>query len=145
MPVPVLSTEDALREEPQRQTQSSDMWLLEPESMPEATDSAEEWSPRDVDEPRYHHLSQDPDPGPDHSRIWRYTPVDARRLFTDVQSVADPDTFIGRIFLVVARGGDSKNFEEITGQDGLTFGITDFAGNQGCADFFRAFYENFPA
>ena len=144
---PVL--DDEAQSEPRGQIGGSDLWLLEPtDSFPNASDApdAGQDGPLIFGAPeleRYHGLVQDPDPGPEHTQIWRYTPTDQRRLFADVRSVADANTFIGRALLVITRGGDSKNFEEITGQDGLTFGITDFAGNQGCADFFREFYENY--
>jgi hypothetical protein len=138
---------DEVRSEPQGPVSESDLWLLDPTAMSatagEEPDPISFNDPDDaMDLPRHHSLTQDPDPGPDHLQIWRYTPMDEKRLYTDVRSVADSNTFIGRVLLVVSRGGDSKNFEEITGQDGLTFGITDFAGNQGCTDFFREFYED---
>ena len=138
-----LALDDEVRSEPQGPLSESDLWLLDPTEMSAtAGEACEPIVFGDLDLQRHHSLTQDPDPGPDHTQIWRYTPLDERRLFTDVRSVADPNSFIGRVLLVIARGGDSKNFEEITGQDGLTFGITDFAGNQGCTDFFREFYEN---
>jgi hypothetical protein len=90
--------------------------------------------------PRYHALSEEPDPG----EVWRYTPRDGARLSREVCRVCSNGSFVSRVLRVITRDGESKNFEEITGQDGLTFGITDFAGNEGCCDFFRALKKRYP-
>lgn len=90
--------------------------------------------------PRIHELEQDPRPG----AVWRYTPKDLDRLAEDVLKVTENGSFVGRILRVITNHGQSKNFEEITGQDGLTFGITDFAGNSGCCSFFKHFREQYP-
>ena len=57
-----------------------------------------------------------------------YKPADASeriRVTADVRAVLN-DSFIARCLKVITRNGESKNFETITGQDGLTFGIKDF-------------------
>jgi hypothetical protein len=143
-----LAADDELyTDERQRDLQESDLWLLDslsagPLSFGGDDPALDEPLPSDVNAARIHALALDPPIDDAHSTIWRYTPADARRLYQNVQYVAAGSSFIGRILLAITRGGDSKNFEELTGQDGLTFGITDFAGNQGCRDFFQKFYED---
>lgn len=90
--------------------------------------------------PRHHDLSEEPEPG----AVWRYTPRDGARLAQEVCRVCGNGSFVSRVLRVITRDGESKNFEEITGQDGLTFGITDFAGNEGCCDFFQALKRRYP-
>jgi hypothetical protein len=45
---------------------------------------------------------------------------------------------------MITRDGQSKNFETITGQDGLTFGITDFATDGGVQDFMQLLHKRYP-
>lgn len=57
-----------------------------------------------------------------------YRPSEASeraRIAADVRAVLN-DSFIARCLKVITRNGESKNFETITGEDGLTFGIKDF-------------------
>lgn len=54
-----------------------------------------------------------------------------------VMDVSNNGSFVSKVLRVVTRDGKSKNFYTITGQDGLTFGITDFATNAGILSFFK--------
>ena len=47
------------------------------------------------------------------------------RVTNDVRAVLN-DSLVARCLKVITRNGESKNFETITGEDGLTFGIKDF-------------------
>ncbi len=65
-----------------------------------------------------------------------YSPRPYSRAMNDVFNVSRNGSFISRVLRVVTRAadadanspGEGKNFETITGEDGLTFGITDFTG-----------------
>jgi hypothetical protein len=89
---------------------------------------------------RFHDIEEDPPVG----KIWRYTPRDLARLAADVKRASNNRSFVSRILRVITHNGGSKNFEEITGEDGLTFGVTDFAGT-GCYSFFKDAERNYPA
>lgn len=84
-------------------------------------------------------LERDPEPG----RVTDYSPSDADRLAADVLRVSSNGSFVSRVLRVITRGGRSKHFEMLTGQDGLTFGVTDFAAGS-VASFFRATASGFP-
>jgi len=62
----------------------------------------------------------------------------------EVLRVAGNGSFISRCLLVLSRDGESKNFETITGQDGLTFGITDFATDGGVHEFMKMMQKHYP-
>src|SRR5215472_13454626 len=83
-------------------------------------------------QPRY---ESDPHRGPSSYTI--YQPVDPVRVKADVMRVASNGSLMSRCLLVLTVDGNSKNFETITGQDGLTFGITDFASDGGIIEFMR--------
>lgn len=85
-------------------------------------------------------LDQDP---PDGKPFWKYSPTDKIRLAGDVLRVSANGSFASRVLLALTNDGESKHFEMLTGEDGLTFGITDFAGS-GCEDFFKAFNGSYP-
>lgn len=76
--------------------------------------------------------------------ISTYSPVDARRLAADVLACTNNGSVASRIVRVITINGESKHFEMLTGQDGLTFGLTDWAGSA-IPDFFQAFARKFPA
>lgn len=84
-------------------------------------------------------LDRDPEPG----KVTDYSPADADRLADDVLRVSSNGSFVSRILRVITRSGRSKHFEMLTGQDGLTFGITDFAAGS-VSSFFRAAASGFP-
>lgn len=86
-------------------------------------------------------LDRDPEPG----KVWRYTPADDARLAREVLDATTNGSFVSSFVRVISRGGESKNFRELTGQDGLTCGVGDFASNSGLSSFFRRFAEAFPA
>jgi hypothetical protein len=73
-----------------------------------------------------------------------YKPQPPERVRDEVVRVAGNGSFVSRCLLVVSRDGESKNFETITGQDGLTFGITDFATNGGVHEFMRMLQKHYP-
>ena len=83
--------------------------------------------------PRRTPLDRDPVPGD----VTDYSPADADRLAADVLRVSSNGSFVSRVLRVITRDGRSKHFEMLTGQDGLTFGVTDFAAGS-VASFFRA-------
>jgi len=72
-----------------------------------------------------------------------YSPADADRLAADVLRVSSNGSFVSRVLRVITRDGRSKHFEMLTGQDGLTFGVTDFAAGS-VASFFRAAASAYP-
>lgn len=84
-------------------------------------------------------LERDPEPG----KVWRYSPADAERLAAEVMAATSNGSFVSTMIRVLSRGGASKTFREITGQDGLTVGIGDFAGG-GIAGFFERAASDFP-
>ncbi len=45
---------------------------------------------------------------------------------------------------MLSRNGTSKNFETITGQDGITFGVKDFATDGGVLSFMRGLKKSHP-
>lgn len=85
-------------------------------------------------------LERDPVPG----AVWRYSPADAERLAQEVLDATSNGSFVSSVIRVISRGGQSKTFRELTGQDGLTCGIGDFASNGGIASFFSRFAADFP-
>lgn len=85
-------------------------------------------------------LDRDPVPG----EVWRYSPADAARLADEVMAATANGSFVSTMIRVLSRGGQSKTFREITGQDGLTCGVGDFAGG-GIADLFERMAEDFPS
>lgn len=85
-------------------------------------------------------LDRDPKPG----EVWRYSPDDAARLEQEVLDATSNGSFVSTVIRVLSRGGTSKTFREITGQDGLTIGVGDFASNSGLSGFFKRFAADFP-
>ncbi|MFH0021443.1 hypothetical protein ACFZAC_07495 [Pseudomonas fluorescens] len=81
---------------------------------------------------------------PGTSRYTVYKPQPASRVQQAVLQACNNGTFVSRCLRVISRGGQSKNFETITGQDGLTFGITDFSTNGGVAEFMELIYAKSP-
>ena len=84
-------------------------------------------------------LDRDPAPGD----VTDYSPADGDRLAADVLRVSSNGSFVSRVLRVITRNGRSKHFEMLTGQDGLTFGVTDFAAGS-VASFFRAAASAYP-
>lgn len=84
-------------------------------------------------------LDRDPVPG----KVTDYSPSDDDRLAADVLRVSGNGSFVSRVLRVITRNGRSKHFEMLTGQDGLTFGVTDFAAGS-VASFFRAAASAYP-
>lgn len=73
-----------------------------------------------------------------------YKPQPPQRVQNAVLQACNNGSFVSRCLRVITRDGQSKNFETITGQDGLTFGITDFASNGGVAEFMKIVEAKFP-
>src|SRR5262249_17629338 len=71
-------------------------------------------------------------------------PQPPERVRDEVLRVSSNGSFISRCLRVITREGRSKNFETITGQDGLTFGITDFATDGGIKEFMKIVSKYFP-
>jgi len=90
---------------------------------------------------RGHPLAEDP---PLVKKFWDYSPSDGARLAGDVMRASNNGSFVSRILRVISHEGHSKTFETITGEDGLTFGATDFAGS-GCYSFFKDASTHYPA
>ena len=64
------------------------------------------------------------------------------RARSEVQQVLN-ESFIARTLKVITRNGESKNFETITGEDGLTFGIKDFISDT-VPSLMKAIHERAP-
>src|ERR1700736_3560296 len=75
---------------------------------------------------------------PKTSTYTNYKPQPPSRVRDDVLRVTSNNSFISRCLRMISRNGESKNFETITGQDGITFGIKDFATDDGILSFMRA-------
>jgi hypothetical protein len=73
-----------------------------------------------------------------------YKTNDPARVRDEVMRVTDNGSFISRSLRVLSVDGQSKNFETITGQDGLTFGITDFATDGAISGFAKMLNKNYP-
>lgn len=73
-----------------------------------------------------------------------YKPQPHERVRKEVLRVSSNGSFISRCVLVITRDGRTKNFEDITGQDGLTFGITHFATDGSIKDFMKIVSKYFP-
>lgn len=73
-----------------------------------------------------------------------YKPQPPQRVQQAVLQVCSNGAFVSRCLRVITRDGQSKNFETITGQDGLTFGITDVASNGGVAEFMKIVEAKVP-
>lgn len=56
-----------------------------------------------------------------------YQPAEKERVIQDVLQATANGSFVSRALRMVTVAGTGKNFEMITGQDGLTFGVGDFA------------------
>lgn len=84
-------------------------------------------------------LDRDPVPG----SVTDYSPADSDRLAADVMRVSGNGSFVSRVLRVITRSGRSKHFEMLTGQDGLTFGVTDFAAGS-VSSFFSAASSAYP-
>jgi len=84
-------------------------------------------------------LDRDPVPG----TVTDYSPADSDRLAGDVMRVSANGSFVSRVLRVITRDGRSKHFEMMTGQDGLTFGVTDFASGS-VGSFFKAAANAYP-
>jgi hypothetical protein len=77
----------------------------------------------------------------------RYTTyaTDAKAAAAEVMRVTAGGSFIERVLRVITVDGKSKNFFTMTGLDGLTVGITDFATNSGIAALLSAMHRHRPA
>ncbi|WP_275626737.1 hypothetical protein [Pseudomonas sp. 273] len=73
-----------------------------------------------------------------------YAPQPAEWVRRDVLDASANGSFISTCLRVITRNGQSKNFETLSGQDGLTFGITDFATDGGVAEFMQRVNQHFP-
>lgn len=93
--------------------------------------------------PRTPSIGTDPQ-HPHSSQYTEYKPQPPARVKADVTNAISNGSFISRTLGVISRDGSSKNFETITGQDGLTFGIKDFATDGGIASFFKAVNKAAP-
>lgn len=91
--------------------------------------------------PRIKPLDVEPDPD---EPEWKYTPSNQRRLEGDVLRITSNLSFLSQVVRVITRDGESKGFETITGLDGLTFGVTDFASVGGIYSFFKDFNGHYP-
>lgn len=81
---------------------------------------------------------------PGTSQYTVYKPQPASRVQQAVLQACNNGSFVSRCLRVISRVGQSKNFETITGQDGLTFGITDFATDGGVAEFMELVFDRAP-
>lgn len=66
-----------------------------------------------------------------------YKPQPLKRVAADVMAVSNSGSFVSRCLRMLSRDGQSKNFETITGQDGITFGVKDFATDGGVLSFMQ--------
>lgn len=78
------------------------------------------------------------------SNYTSYVPQPSKRVRDEVLRISNNGSFISRCLRMITREGKSKNFETITGQDGLTFGITDFATDGGVESFMVTINKYFP-
>ena len=78
------------------------------------------------------------------NRYTDYKPQPPSRVRDDVLRCTSNKSFISLTLNVISRNGASKNFETITGQDGLTCGIKDFATDSGLQTLFKAFHDAAP-
>ena len=78
------------------------------------------------------------------SNYTSYKPQPPERVRDEVLRVSSNGSFMSRCLRVITREGRSKNFETITGEDGLTFGITDFATDGGIKEFMKIVSKYFP-
>jgi hypothetical protein len=85
-----------------------------------------------------------PPKNPGKKNYTNYRPQPHARVRADVLRVAGNGSFVSRCLLVITREGETKNFETITGQDGLTFGIADFASDAGVAEFMDLLSDHQP-
>lgn len=81
---------------------------------------------------------------PGTSQYTIYEPQPAERVREVVLRVSSNGSFISRCLRMITREGVSKNFETITGQDGLTFGVTDFASDGGVHEFMKLMQTFYP-
>ena len=89
-------------------------------------------------------LSQEPRPLHDSRKYTDYKPQPPTRVRDEVLRVASNGSFVSHCLLVISCDGREKNFETITGQDGLTFGITDFASDDGVYEFLKLLHQHYP-
>ena len=73
-----------------------------------------------------------------------YKPDSAKRVRDDVMSYLKNGSFISRTLGVITRNGTSKHFETISGLDGLTCGIKDFATDSGVLTLFKILHAADP-
>jgi len=66
-----------------------------------------------------------------------YRPADMAAAAADVRRVSGGGSWVERILRVITVDGRGKNFLTITGLDGVTFGITDFASDGGVYAFMQ--------
>ncbi len=103
-----------------------------------STSAAPSRSPSIDVQPKY----LDKDRGP--SDYTSYKPQPPERVRAEVLRVTSNGSFISRCLLVITRDGRTKNFEDITGQDGLTFGVAHFATDGGIKEFMKIVNDYFP-
>src|SRR5690348_9394739 len=89
-------------------------------------------------------ISQEPKPQGSARAYTDYRPQPPARVRDEVLRVASNGSFVSRCLLVISCAGTEKNFETITGQDGLTFGITDFATDDGVYEFMKLLSQSHP-
>ena len=79
------------------------------------------WTPQINDAPKFQGRA------PTATLYTVYQPADRKRVTLDVLNATANGSFVSRALRVITVEGTGKNFEMITGQDGLTFGVGDFA------------------
>lgn len=95
------------------------------------------------EEPRYLDGAPEPDAG-GRRYYTNYATVDAAAAVDEVRRVCAGGSWVERILRVITNEGRSKNFVTITGLDGLTFGITDFASDGGVHGFMTLCRQSRP-
>lgn len=79
------------------------------------------WTPSIETEPKYKGQQ------PTATQYTVYRPTQSARVTRDVMDATANGSLVSRVLRVITVDVTAKNFEMITGQDGLTFGIGDFA------------------
>lgn len=96
--------------------------------------------------PRIPPIDEEPIPSGT-TKYTEYKPQPSERVRDEVLRVTganDNPSFVSRCLLMITRRGNSKNFETITGLDGLTFGISDFASDGGIHEFMSLLAVYYP-
>jgi hypothetical protein len=96
------------------------------------------WRPALQSTPRYSGVA------PTATQYTVYRPTDTARVVQDVLSTTSNGSFLSRSLRVITVDGREKNFEMLTGQDGLTFGIIDIATTPSVSAWLQTIYNDNP-